>query len=198
MKLVVGLGNPGKKYIKTRHNLGFQVLEAYAKKNTHSFKKNEKLKAELVETNYAGNKLILIKPLTFMNLSGETVSLVLKWYKESILNMLVIHDDIDLEFGKIRLRENGRAGGHNGIQSIINHVGTDIFKRLKIGVGRPPQEIDPANYVLANFNNEEIKLIPDIIEKAVMQIEEFVKKRYYHDLIINYMIRVSCFKLRIN
>lgn len=176
MKIIIGLGNPGQKYEKTRHNIGFRVLDKLAEKIQISFTNKDKLKALLGEGTSKDQKVILIKPQTYMNLSGEAVQAILSWYKASVLDMLIVHDDIDLEFGKIRIRDKGRSGGHNGIQSIIQHLGVEVFHRLKIGVNRPPTGWDPADYVLAKFNAEEEVKIPEIIEKAVEQIEEFIKK----------------------
>ena len=174
--LIVGLGNPGREFRGTRHNVGFMLLDRLTVKFHARFTRLQS-KALVASTNFQERRIILAKPQTFMNLSGESVRGFLDWHKYSVLDMLVVHDDIDLEFGQVRLREKGRSGGHNGVQSIIDQVGTDIFYRLKLGVGRPPVGRDPADYVLSRFSAEEEKKVPDMIASAVRKIEEFVKKR---------------------
>lgn len=176
MKIIIGLGNPGKKYAGTRHNIGFRIVEAFAGKHGLKFSVKKQLKAEVTEGVQGGQKFVLIKPQTFMNLSGEAVHATLNWHKASVLDMIVIYDDIDTEFKEVRFKEKGSSGGHNGIQSIITHVGTSIFNRLKFGVNRPPAGRDPADYVLAKFSKDEEKEIPEILNRAIEKIEEFLGK----------------------
>jgi len=176
MKIIVGLGNPGERYSKTRHNIGYRIVEEFAKKNGISFRKRRELEAELGEGISGRQKYVLLKPHTFMNLSGQAVRKVLDWYKASVLDLLIVQDDIDLELGKLRLRDKGRSGGHNGIQSILDQLGVDTFQRLKIGVGRPPAAMDPAAYVLAKFTPEEEHQIKGSIVLAVERIEDFLRK----------------------
>jgi peptidyl-tRNA hydrolase, PTH1 family len=176
MKLIVGLGNPGKKYQKTRHNIGFRVLDSLAKKHSEKFVKKDKFKAELIESAFNGTKTILLKPQTYMNLSGESLKKILKWRKIELENILVVYDDLDLELAKLRMRQKGSSGGHNGIQSLIDHLNTNEFQRLKIGISRPSKDRQAADYVLAPFDKEEERVLPEIIEDAVLRIEEFLQK----------------------
>ncbi|MFA5134090.1 MAG: aminoacyl-tRNA hydrolase [Patescibacteria group bacterium] len=162
MKLIIGLGNPGKKYGKTRHNLGFMAVDFLQKKlEAPEFKLNKKLAAEISKS----GKIILAKPQTFMNLSGGAAIKLLSFYKLTADDILIIHDDIDLEFGKIKEGKNHGAAGHNGVKSIIELLGTKDFNRLRIGVGRPPENIPPEDYVLQNFSSEELKQLPKIFNK---------------------------------
>ena len=150
MKLITGLGNIGDKYCFTRHNAGFMLVDKIALDNNLSFKTESKLKCMLTRMRYNGEDILLIKPTTFMNLSGEAVSAVINYYKIDIKDIIIIYDDIALDLGRIRLRPNGSDGGHNGIKSIIKHLGTKDFNRLKIGIG-PQPPIPSENYVLQNF-----------------------------------------------
>ena len=158
MKLIVGLGNPGKKYQDTRHNIGFMCLDNYAKQNKVKFKKETKFKGESLKL---GN-LVLLKPHTFMNLSGQSVRAIMDYYNIDIDDVLIIFVDLALPAGKIRLREKGSSGGHNGIKSIISHVGTDVFRRLRIGIDSNPL-IETKDFVLSKFSKEEKKLIDETI-----------------------------------
>lgn len=154
MKCVIGLGNPGRKYQKTRHNIGFMVIdELLSRLNVQNNK--SKFNCEYTITQIAGEKLLLVKPLTFMNLSGEGVKPLLDYYNVSPENILIAYDDLDLPTGKIRLRVKGGHGGHNGIKSLITHLGTKEFKRLRIGIGRPVDRTPIVNYVLQPFAKAE-------------------------------------------
>ena len=177
MKIVVGLGNPGKQYVKTRHNIGFRVLDQIASQYKMTFIENLKFKAEIATGVYHDQDVVLVKPHTFMNRSGETVAALLHWYKASALDLLVVHDDLDIAFGSMRFREKGSSGGHNGLESMITSLGFDTFSRLKIGIGRPPEKIEPAAYVLMPFSRDEEKELAPMIEKAAARIEEFIRKR---------------------
>lgn len=177
MKAIIGLGNPGTKYAHTRHNIGFRILDTFAKKHGIKFSTKDKFKADVGTGAVHEHDIILVKPHTFMNLSGQSVAQVLAWHKLSVLDMLVVHDDLDTSFGDVRSREKGSSGGHNGVASLIQYVSTDIFSRLKIGIGRPPQGMDPAAYVLAPFTKDEEAHLPAIIEKSVQRIEDFLRKR---------------------
>ena len=148
--LVVGLGNPGRDYEKTRHNAGFMVIDAIAKQIGIELKR-VKSKAIIGEGKYSGRKVILAKPQTFMNLSGQAVSQLARFYKVSFDNILVIHDDLDLPLGMLRIRPNGGYGGQKGVQSIIEQLGTQEFARIRFGIGRPPGRMDPKAYVLEKF-----------------------------------------------
>ncbi|TXL63445.1 aminoacyl-tRNA hydrolase [Cerasibacillus terrae] len=165
MKCIVGLGNPGKKYDKTRHNIGFMVIDEILQSNQWDLDK-EKFQGEYTISRVNGEKLILLKPQTFMNLSGESVRPILDYYDIPPENLLVIFDDLDLPTGKIRLRQKGGHGGHNGIRSIIDQLGTKDFKRLRIGVGRPETNMSIVNYVLSTFAKKEQEAVHKSIRQA--------------------------------
>ncbi|MDD3144533.1 MAG: aminoacyl-tRNA hydrolase [Candidatus Gracilibacteria bacterium] len=155
MKLIIGLGNPGNAYNITKHNVGFMFLDYFKKINKFSdFSFESKFKAEISTGLYKGEKTLLIKPQTFMNLSGESLVLICNFYKVDINDFLVIYDDLSMDFSKIRFRETGSAGGHNGIKSIISHFG-DKFKRIKIGIGFDSR-FEVSDWVLSKFNEEEL------------------------------------------
>lgn len=168
MKLVIGLGNPGRKYKNTKHNVGFMCLDFYAKKHNLKFKKENKFSGESLKI--AG--LVLLKPHTFMNLSGESIRKIMQFYDVQIENVLIIYDDLSLPLGKIRLREKGSAGGHNGIKSVIQHLHTNEFKRVKIGIDSNPL-IDSKNYVLSKFSKEDLKVLDETIENTSNLIDDF-------------------------
>jgi len=168
-KLIVGLGNPGRKYAGNRHNVGFQCLDRLAEAWGLSFSKR-KHKALLAQGEIAGLETTLAKPQTFMNLSGEAVVRLARFYKLPPEGVLVIYDDLDLPLGKIRLRPEGGSGGHRGMSSIIEHLGTGGFPRLRVGIGRPTRG-DPVNYVLSDFAPDERMAIEEAYERAVSAIE---------------------------
>jgi PTH1 family peptidyl-tRNA hydrolase len=153
MKLVVGLGNPGARYALTRHNLGFMVLEEVARRLGVPWASRSKL--ELAEARVGSGKLYLLKPQTFMNLSGEAVGPFARFHKLEPQDLLVVHDDLDLPFGRMRFRLGGSSGGQNGVSDIIRHLGTDRFWRLKLGISRPPAGWSTANWVLSGFAPDE-------------------------------------------
>ena len=166
MFIIAGLGNPSSKYEKTRHNAGFDVIDRLADKYNIRVTEN-KHKALCGTGIIEGQKVLLAKPQTFMNLSGESIGAILHFYKlEPETNLIVIYDDISLSPGKLRIRKKGSAGGHNGIKSIISHVGTQEFLRIKIGVGEKPQGSDLADYVLGRFSKEDRGLAEEAFEKA--------------------------------
>lgn len=154
MKLVVGLGNPGKEYENTRHNVGFIILDNYFSNVTWNKDKD----AEYITVNHNGEKVIFLKPMTYMNLSGKAVSRIANYYKIEASDIIIIHDDLDLEAGKYRLKTNSSSGGHNGIKSIIEMLGTNKFSRLKVGIGHS-DKIDTKNYVLNKLSTEELSLL---------------------------------------
>ena len=180
MFVIIGLGNPGKKYENTRHNAGFISIDALAEK--YGININEKKHKALCGTGIIeGNKVLLVKPQTFMNLSGESVRSVMDFYKiDPEEDMLVIYDDISLAPGNIRIRKKGSAGGHNGIKSIIAHAGTQNFMRIKVGVGEKPSGWDLADYVLGHFSEEDnVKLkeiMPDVMQAVVIMVQGDVDK----------------------
>ncbi len=150
-KLLVGLGNPGDKYFETKHNVGFMLIDQLAKKQNVTFKHDNIFQADLASFFLNGEKIYLVKPTTFMNESGKAVHALLTYYGLDIEDLLIIYDDLDMEVGKIRLRAKGSAGGHNGIKSIIQHIGTQTFNRVKIGIGRPKNGMSVVNHVLSTF-----------------------------------------------
>ena len=169
MKLIVGLGNPGNEYQNTRHNVGFLVLDSYL--NTNDWK--EKFNALYHETRINGEKVIFVKPLTFMNLSGDAVVKFVNYYDVNIEDILVIHDDLDLPFSTYKLKKNSSAGGHNGIKSIINRLGSQEFLRLKIGISHN-RSIDTKDYVLGNFSKDEKDKFSDMHKVFSEIIESFI------------------------
>ena len=163
--LVVGLGNPGDAYVKTRHNAGFMVLDEVAESFSISIEKR-KFDALFGRGLIEDSEVILAKPMAFMNLSGIPVQKILNYFKIPFEDMLVIHDDIDLAFGRLQIKENGGHGGHKGLKSIIETVGGNNFVRLRIGIGRSEEKIDVANYVLSKFSTNEKKLLDTITKRA--------------------------------
>ena len=175
--LIVGLGNSDEKYKNTRHNTGFMFLDFLAQKLNIEFNKN-KFKSLVATGVINDKKVLLIKPQTYMNLSGEAVKLAADFYKIKPENIIVIFDDISLEIGKLRIRPKGSAGGHNGIKNIIEQLGDDKFPRIKIGIGdRNNKEMDLKDYVLSNFSNEEMQKINSAIGKASLAIELIIDKK---------------------
>lgn len=167
MKLVVGLGNPGKEYENTRHNIGFMVLDHFLGNVSYKEKNN----ALLFEKTINGEKVIFLKPLTYMNESGNAVRYFMDYYKIDIENLLIIYDDMDFEVGTLKLKSSGSSGGHNGIKSIINHINTDKFNRLRVGISR--SVYDKVNYVLGKFSKEDLEKLNVLFDKVDMIIEDF-------------------------
>ena len=174
MYIIAGLGNPTGKYEKTRHNVGFDCIDYIAEKNRISLSEH-KAKA-LVGSGYIeGQKVLLVKPLTFMNLSGEAIGALASFYKiDPEEELLVVYDDISLEPGQIRIRKKGSAGGHNGMKNIIAHTGTQNFKRVKIGVGEKPADWDLADYVLSRFSKEDREAVDGAIADAAEAVRLMV------------------------
>lgn len=167
MYVIVGLGNPDKKYENTRHNIGFDVIDALSNKYNIPVKE-KKFKALCGSGVIEGVKVLLVKPQTYMNLSGESIAEVLNFYKlDPETEMMVIYDDISLAPGNIRIRKKGSAGGHNGIKSIIAHAGTQVFPRIKVGVGEKPKGWDLADYVLGHFSDKEREYVNDAVKDAM-------------------------------
>ena len=164
IKLIVGLGNPGLQYARNRHNVGFMVVDEVARRLGASWQKRPKL--ELAETSLGSGKLWLMKPQTFMNLSGEAVMPFARFYKLEPEAIVVVHDEMDLPFGRVRFRLGGSAGGSNGVKSVISSLGTDRFVRLKIGVSRPPEGWQVVNWVLSNFQPEEAELLESVVKSG--------------------------------
>jgi len=173
MKLIVGLGNPGKNYVKTRHNAGFMVVDNYVRiKNLDGFK--EKFNGEYIKNYIEGQEVIFLKPLSFMNLSGEVVRKYVDYFNIDISDILIICDDMDHEVGTIKLKYKGSCGGHNGLLNIESHIGTREYKRLKVGIGRN-SNIDSKDYVLSKFSNVELEKLDDVIDNTVNVIDDFLK-----------------------
>lgn len=173
MHIIVGLGNPGKQYEFTRHNAGYLCLDYLAAK--YDIKVNKiKFKSLVGEGNIKGEKVVLLKPTTFMNLSGEAVVEAVNFYKVPWQNVIVLYDDISLPLGSLRIRERGSAGGHNGMKNIIYLSGTDIFPRIRLGVGSNGER-DLADYVLGKFSKEDLKTFSSSVEDAVDALEYMIK-----------------------
>lgn len=173
--LVVGLGNPGEKYEETRHNVGFMVADELGKRGSFSIQK-VKYHALTSTATIGGQGALVMKPTTYMNLSGEAVGEAAKFYKIAPDRVLVISDDVDLPLGKLRIRTGGSAGGHNGLKSIIQHLGSDQFPRLKVGVGgKPHPDYDMADWVLGKLQGEDKKIMDDAVKRAADAIECLLK-----------------------
>lgn len=168
--LIVGLGNPGKTYDGTRHNVGFAALVKLAEKHGLAFKKEQKLKGSLASGKIGEDPVFLLMPLTFMNLSGEAVALVMSYYQIDLSRLIILTDDVALPFGQLRMRINSGSGGHNGLKSVEECLHTQRYPRLRIGVGDREQG-DLADYVLAKFSKEEEKLLPGVLERVVQAVE---------------------------
>ncbi|MGY4691883.1 aminoacyl-tRNA hydrolase [Salibacterium sp. K-3] len=172
MKVIAGLGNPGRKYEKTRHNVGFQAADRLAESLNVSWKKEKK--SRTAETVIEGEKITLIKPLTYMNLSGEALQPFMDFYQIPPENLLVIYDDLDLEPGALRLRLNGGHGGHNGLKSIFHDLGTKEFKRMRIGIGHPDPGTSVISHVLGTFTPEEKKQMQESIPLAAKAAKAWI------------------------
>lgn len=171
MKLVVGLGNKGREYENTRHNMGFMLVDRYLQYKNITDKFKEKFNAIYIETTINNEKVIFIKPMTYMNNSGIAVRSFVDFYKLNSEDILVISDDLDLDLGKFRLRRNGSSGGHNGLKSIISHLGTDNFKRLRIGISNDKDNV--INYVLSKFSKKELNEIDTMFDTLVDVLDDY-------------------------
>ncbi|MDX1614597.1 MAG: aminoacyl-tRNA hydrolase [Candidatus Promineifilaceae bacterium] len=171
--LIVGLGNPGRKYRKNRHNVGFMVIERLAERHNIALNRIQ-LQAIVGDGRVADGAVILAKPQLYMNRSGDAVGPLAKYYRISPDRTFVVYDEIDLPFGTIRVREQGGSGGHNGMKSIINHLGPD-FPRLRLGIGRPPGRMEPADYVLQDFGRQELETLDAMLTEAVAATETYLQ-----------------------
>lgn len=178
-KLIVGLGNPGSKYYETRHNIGFMVVDAIANKQNLSFSEDKNFKAEITSFFLNDEKIYLIKPTTFMNNSGLAICALSTYYNIPAQDIIIIYDDMDMVIGKIRFRQKGSAGGHNGIKSIISHLGTQEFDRIKIGIGRPQKGQTVVNHVLEKFKNDDRITIQLTIDKVIDAINFYIKEQSF-------------------
>jgi len=172
IKVIVGLGNPGRKYEFTRHNLGFRVIDTFAEKNGFKFEKKSKYNSFLSKF----KNIFFIKPLTFVNLTGVAIKKFIDDNNISPQEVLVIIDDFSLNLGKIRYRQNGSSGGHKGLESIITNFNSTDFPRLKLGIGPVPPQIDAKDFVLSNFTPEELKIVNNMIEQTHKKIIEIIQK----------------------
>lgn len=165
--LIVGLGNPGPEYVKNRHNIGFMTLDTLAEGHDVSFVTKKDLKALVAVSHVDGRQVILAKPQTFMNLSGEAVRALASFYNVNVADITVVHDELDLPFGTVQKKIGGGSAGHNGLKSIIQHIGED-FKRIRVGTGpKTPEQMDTADFVLQDFSKTEQKKLGEIIEKTI-------------------------------
>ena len=185
MKLIIGLGNPGAEYENTRHNMGFMTLDRFAKKHNLEFKLESKFKGLLSKVDFNGNKALLLKPLTYMNLSGDSVIEVMNYYKISILDILVICDDLDSPLGRVRLRKEGTPGGHNGLKSIQFRCNSTQFKRIKIGIDRS-DVISVIDWVLKKLTKDEIAQLEPSFDTAIDAIEDFINDIDFYKIASKY------------
>jgi len=171
--LIVGLGNPGREYSTSRHNVGFMVVDILAEKLDTSFRK-VKMNALMTAVRHKGERIILIKPQTFMNLSGQAVSSFIRFYKLPLENVLVVYDDVDLPFETLRLKPDGGDAGQRGVRSIIQQLGTKSFPRLRVGIDRPPGRMEVSDYVLQKFSAAEKGILPFILDTASEAVLHFI------------------------
>ncbi len=186
MKIIIGLGNIGTKYVKTRHNAGFIALDNFVKHIEETegievkWKEDTKLKAITAKVPYKDKVVFLAKPTTLMNLSGESAVKILNFFKEPIENLITVYDDIDLPLGKIRVRENGSAGTHNGMKSMIEELGTNEFMRIRIGIesrgGHSPAQQDLHSFVLTDFKEDEIPELKNAVNETIERLKEEISK----------------------
>lgn len=172
MKLIVGLGNPDKKYLKTRHNVGYMAVDLFADYEKINFKYDPKFLGLISEYYKNGNKAILLKPVTYMNLSGRSVIKVINYYKIPIEDVLIVYDDVDVDLGALRLRPTGSSGGHKGISDVINNLKTNDIKRVKVGIGKDENTIE---HVLSKFSKKEFKILKPVLEEVTEVIDRFIK-----------------------
>ena len=172
MHIVTGLGNPGRDYENTRHNIGFMVLKELARRHNPPAGRS-RFRAEIFEFFLGSEKVVLVAPQTFMNLSGVAVQQVMNWYKADLDDLLVVYDDLDLPFGQLRVRASGSAGGHNGLKSIIQELGSQQVPRLRVGIGRGPGTA--VAHVLSRFNPDDAKALPDVVARAADMVELWIR-----------------------
>ncbi|MBR3161391.1 MAG: aminoacyl-tRNA hydrolase [Bacilli bacterium] len=171
MKLIFGLGNPGKRYENTRHNIGYMLVDLIASKKGIIFK-SSKFNADVAEYNYGNEKIILVKPLSFMNLSGTVIRKMVNYYKVELYDIMVIHDDLDMDFGRIKFVNNSSSGGHNGIKDIERNINSKDYLRLKIGISKN-DDVDTKDYVLGKFDKEEMGKLNVVLENLVGIVDDF-------------------------
>lgn len=174
--MIVGLGNPGTKYQETRHNVGFMLVDKLAKREKVAFSHDNIFQADIATTFINGEKIYLVKPTTFMNESGKAVHALLSYYGLDESHLLIVYDDLDMVVGKIRFRQKGSAGGHNGIKSIIAHIGTQEFDRIKIGIGRPKPGMTVIHHVLSTFDTEDRIEIDKALDKLDSAVNYYLQE----------------------
>ena len=177
VKMIVGLGNPGSKYHETRHNVGFMLVDMLAKRENLSFTHDKIFQADIASTFIDGQKIYLVKPTTFMNESGKAVHALLAYYGLDERDLLVVYDDLDMVVGKIRFRQKGSAGGHNGIKSLIAHLKTQEFDHIKIGIGRPKPGMTVVNHVLSKFDTEDRIEIDKTLDKLDSAVNYYLQEK---------------------
>ncbi len=175
MKLIVGLGNPGGEYDETRHNIGFQVIDELKQQFSHAVF-DKKFKGLVTRARIGGEDAILLKPMTYMNLSGESVGPAAGFYKIPPEDIIVVHDELDIEPGRIKLKKGGGHGGHNGLKSLVKHLPNANFTRVRLGIGRPPPRWETANYVLGKFTKQEQPIIEEVIRSATKAVEVILEE----------------------
>lgn len=176
VKMIVGLGNPGSKYEKTKHNIGFMAIDNIVKNLDVTFTDDKNFKAQIGSTFINHEKVYFVKPTTFMNNIGIAVKALLTYYNIDITDLIVIYDDLDMEVSKLRLRSKGSAGGHNGIKSIIAHIGTQEFNRIKVGIGRPLKGMTVINHVMGQFNTEDNIAISLTLDRVVNAVKFYLQE----------------------
>jgi len=174
MWLVAGLGNPGSKYDSTRHNIGF-VVESELRRRAGADEPRDKFGAALAQGSLCGNRAVFIRPLEYMNLSGQAVGKTARFFKIDVPKIIVVHDEIDLSFGRLKLGSGGGTGGHNGLKSIINHLSSKEFLRVRVGVGRPQGGRETSDHVLGRFNPDENAELPQLVERACDAVEAMIQ-----------------------
>ena len=175
MKLIVGLGNPGGEYDETRHNVGFQVIDELKQQFSHAVF-DKKFKGLMARARIGGEDTVLLKPMTYMNLSGESVGPAAGFFKIPPEDIIVIHDELDIEPGRIKLKKGGGHGGHNGLKSLVKHLPNANFTRVRLGIGRPPPRWETANYVLGKFTKQEQPVIQEVIRSATKAVEVILEE----------------------
>jgi len=171
--MIAGLGNPGREYKNNRHNIGFMLLNLFAEKQREDFARIES-NALVAKTNYGNKRLLLVKPQDFMNRSGKAIGSLIKYYKIPLEQIMILYDDVDLSLGQIRIRPFGGSGGHKGISSVIDRLGTDSFPRMRLGIGRPPGKKNAAAYVLQDFTASEVETVEFMLIRAIDALDEYL------------------------
>lgn len=175
--IIAGLGNPGKQYEITKHNVGFLAVDYLCYRLNFSFKGSSKFKCEIASGNFEGNRIHILKPQTFMNLSGESLALVKNYYKESNDDIIILYDEIDLPLGVVKHKIGGGSAGHNGIKSLDQHINPGYHK-IRIGIGRPIDKMEVSDYVLSRFNNDELKKLESFFKKLHPSLSQLISKKF--------------------